>query len=371
MRGDTRTEPPPLSVLKHSEATNGAEHAGAFRSVALPCGVATVTSRRSRRAQLSEDGDQHANEMEAMVESAPVEVDDPLVAYSTHNDALVVPSVTGTASDNESNDDRVDGENQSCHFKRRLIVWVAMVSVFLGLSGLGSGVAIAVVLGGNSGERDTNNTNCGIEAVYGLCNNDQESFSHIPDCLVDRYHQIQTYIPLFDSDFDLSKNSCLPANLAVWSIAATAPMNATLISILHRYVLGTLFFETRGPTRWYRRDKWLTAESECSWYGVSCNHDQSALEGISLHGNELLGPLPSQLGLLPALGEYTGELVLALHNWLTAIFHFAESVTLEVGDAKISGRLPSELGSIETLSTFLDWSDRFLCQQILTACTGT
>ena len=33
MRGDTRTEPPPQSVLKHSEATNGAEHVGAFRSV--------------------------------------------------------------------------------------------------------------------------------------------------------------------------------------------------------------------------------------------------------------------------------------------------------------------------------------------------
>ena len=103
MRGDTRTEPPPQSVLKHSEATNGAEHVGAFRSVALPSGVATVTTRRNRRddrSRLSEDGDQRADEivMDAMVESAPVEVGDPLVAYSTHKDALAAPSVNGTTS---------------------------------------------------------------------------------------------------------------------------------------------------------------------------------------------------------------------------------------------------------------------------------
>ena len=306
MRGDTRTEPPPQSVLKNAEATNGAEHAGAFSSVALPCGTSTVATRRSRRDELprsTEDVEQHVHVMEAMVESAPVEVDDLLVAYSTHNDALVVPSVTGTASDNESNDDRVDGENQSCHFKRRLIVWVAMVSVILGLAGLGSGITLAVISGGNSGERDSNNAMCGIGAVYGLCQEDQDVFEQPPPCLVDRYHHVRTHIPLFDSDFNRSENSCLPANLAVWSIAATVPMNATLISILHRYVLGTLFFETRGPSTWSRRDKWLTTESECSWHGVRCNDDQSALEGISLPANSLSGPLPSQLGLLPALRE--------------------------------------------------------------------
>ena len=308
MRGDTRTEPPPQSVLKHSEAKNGAEHVGAFRSVALPSGVATVTTRRNRRddrSRLSEDGDQRADEivMDAMVESAPVEVDDPLVAYSTHHDALAAPNVNDTTSDNESNDHRVVGEDRSSHFKRRLIVWIAMVSIILGLAGLGSGVALALVLGGNSGERDSNNAKCGIEAVYGLCHDDPDVFEKPPPCLVDRYHHLRTRIPLIDSGFNLSENSCLPANLAVWGIAATTPMNATLISILHRYVLGTLFFETRGPSRWYRRDKWLTAESECSWYGVSCNGDQSSLEGISLPANSLSGPLPSQLGLLPALRE--------------------------------------------------------------------
>ena len=307
MRGDMRTEPPPQSVLKHSEATNGAEHVGAFRSVALPSGVATVTTRRSRRedtAQSIEDCDQDANEMEAMGEPAPVEVDDHLVAYSTHNDALAAPCVNCTTSDNDSNDDRVVGEDRSSHFKRRLIAWIAMVSIILGLAGLGSGITLAVVLGGNSGERDSNNAKCGIEAVYGLCQDDQDVFEEPPPCLVDRYHHVRTHIPLFDSGFNLSENSCLPANLAVWSIAATSPMNATLISILHRYVLGTLFFETGGPSRWYRGDKWLTAESECSWYGISCNGDQSALEVISLRRDGLSGSLPTQLGLLPALCEY-------------------------------------------------------------------
>ena len=47
---------------------------------------------------------------------------------------------------------------------------------------------------------------------------------------------------------------------------------------------------------------------------------------------------------------------------LTEILHFAESVTLVVGENRISGKVPSELGSIETLGTFFDFfcSSQFL-----------
>ena len=361
-----RAVSPPQSVLKHGNATNEAEHAGAFHSMSRPFGASTVSTRRSPLYDLTPttSGDTNVTFEEAIDESAPIQ--DPLAPQSIDNFVLVELSGNDAASPDGSNEGHMGEIEQSSQFKRRLrlavVISVAMMGV---LAVVVAVVTVAIVMRDNSKGTGSNNAMCGIEAVYRLCNNDQESFSHIPDCLVDRYNQVRMYIPLFDSDFDLSENSCLPANLAVWSIAATAPMNATLISILHRYVLGTLFFETRGPTSWYRVDKWLTAESECSWYGVSCNHDQSALEGISLHGNELSGPLPSQLGLLPALGEYMDELVLALQHWLTEIFHYAELVTLEVGDAKISGRLPSELGSIETLSTFLDWSNPFCSNQFL------
>ncbi len=38
---------------------------------------------------------------------------------------------------------------------------------------------------------------------------------------------------------------------------------------LERYALVTLYMNTKGPG-WSRSDHWLTKESECNWYGVTC-----------------------------------------------------------------------------------------------------
>ena len=296
MRGYMRAISPPQSVLKHGNATNRAEHAGAFHSVSHPFGASTVSTSRSPRDDLSSTTSGHANVTfeAALDESAPI--DDPLAPPSIDNVALVGSTTEGRMG-------RM-GQSSQLQFKSRLRLAVVISAAMMrALAVVVAVVTVTMVMRDNSKGAGSNNAKCGIETVYGLCHDDQESFSHIPDCLVDRYHHVRMYIPLFDSDFNRSENSCLPANLAVWSIAATVPMNATLISILHRYVLGTLFFETRGPSTWSRRDKWLTTESECSWHGVRCNEDQSALEGISLSFNSLSGPLPSQLGLLPALRE--------------------------------------------------------------------
>ena len=39
---------------------------------------------------------------------------------------------------------------------------------------------------------------------------------------------------------------------------------------LERYALVTLYLNTKGPG-WSRSDHWLTKESECDWYGVTCS----------------------------------------------------------------------------------------------------
>ena len=358
-RGYMRAISPSQSVLKHGNATNEAEHAGAFHSMSRPFGASTVSTIRSPRDDLSPTTPGHTNVTfeEALDESTPM--DDPLAHPSIDNVSLIESSGNDAAASPDGSTEEHVGEieqSSQLQFKRRLRLAVVIPAAMMGvLAAVVTVVTVTMVMRNNSKGTGSNNAKCGIEAVIGLCRGVPDVFEEPPPCLVDRYHHARTHIPLFDSGCNLSENSCLPANLAVWSIAATAPKNATLISILHRYVLGTLFFETKGPTSWYRGDKWLTAESECSWYGVSCNE---VLEGISLPKNGLSGPLPSQLGLLPALCEYMDELVLALHHWLTEVVHFAESVTLDVGDNRVSGKVPSELGSIETLSTFLDWSTR-------------
>ncbi len=38
---------------------------------------------------------------------------------------------------------------------------------------------------------------------------------------------------------------------------------------LERYALVTFYMNTKGPG-WSRSDHWLTKESECDWYGVTC-----------------------------------------------------------------------------------------------------
>ncbi len=38
---------------------------------------------------------------------------------------------------------------------------------------------------------------------------------------------------------------------------------------LERYALVTLYVNTKGPG-WSRSDHWLTKDSECDWYGVTC-----------------------------------------------------------------------------------------------------
>jgi hypothetical protein len=50
-------------------------------------------------------------------------------------------------------------------------------------------------------------------------------------------------------------------------------------SIQQRYALAALFYSTSGES-WFNSTGWLSKESECSWYGVSCNAND--VEGFEL-----------------------------------------------------------------------------------------
>jgi hypothetical protein len=43
-------------------------------------------------------------------------------------------------------------------------------------------------------------------------------------------------------------------------------------------------------------------ETECDWYGVTCN-EVGIVEGLELNNNSLAGSIPTQIKLLPSLGE--------------------------------------------------------------------
>ena len=301
--GYERTAPPPSSVLKPSVPTNRAVQAGAFRSNPFDVTPASINDYPQPPANHWNATPMPESESAPPLHSVASGYTDAETSLAPTLAVWSTTTITTTDDDDNNNPSNNKHTDDPCQKRKRLIVVASVIMLVVALAGLGTGVALAILL--REGSQDVPGVDiCDMETVFSLCEDDhQESFEQLPSCLLQRYRQVQELVPLFDRDFVRSEHSCHPTNLAVWSMAATAPANTTLLSMLHRYVLGTLFFETRGPSTWDRRDNWLTAESECSWYGVGCNGNQSLLEGLSLRNNGLRGPIPSQMGLLPALRE--------------------------------------------------------------------
>jgi len=112
--------------------------------------------------------------------------------------------------------------------------------------------------------------------------------------------------------------------------------------ILQRYTAAVLYFSTGGDD-WTRCSRHLTSpcivggrflgsNSECVWYGVSCNLSGKILR-INFEDNNLVGSIASELGSLVEL----------------------TSLALEKGDLK--GTIPSTLGQLNKLETLdLDYN---------------
>jgi uncharacterized repeat protein (TIGR02543 family) len=113
-----------------------------------------------------------------------------------------------------------------------------------------------------------------------------------------------------------------------------------------RSVLLQLYTSTNGAG-WTDRTNWNGAVgTECSWYGVTCNAEESHVIRIDLAYNNLTGTLPS-LGTLDSL------YFLDVHNnWLTGSIPTLSSLTylqhFDVGGNQLTGSIPS-LGFLKKL----------------------
>ena len=88
--------------------------------------------------------------------------------------------------------------------------------------------------------------------------------------------------------------------------------------------LVALYEATNGP-HWNNHAGWLEVPSPCLWFGVSCENGH--VVQLSMNNNNLAGPLPAEIGDLPALTDL-----------------------LIAGDS-LSGPLPPELGNLTNLET--------------------
>ncbi len=137
-------------------------------------------------------------------------------------------------------------------------------------------------------------------------------------------------------------------------------------------------YNQTGGSHWTHSENWLSGDP-CAygneWYGVTCDFYGNVTE-LDLHGNNLAGTLPNELGNLtnlvtlyldqnhlegtiPAtignLGDNLEELLLG-HNWLTGsipsqIGNLRYLTDLELNDNRLSGDIPAELLHLNDLET--------------------
>jgi len=143
-----------------------------------------------------------------------------------------------------------------------------------------------------------------------------------------------------------------------------------------REALITFYNSTNGDN-WYNNTNWLGAPgTECTWYGVNCNNDETHVRALELNWNNLAGPLPVEIANLTELeslelnGNYSisgpipteiGTLSQLQELYLTSnqftgtipseLSNCSELAILNLGSNQLTGRIPSQLGGLAELFT--------------------
>ena len=118
-----------------------------------------------------------------------------------------------------------------------------------------------------------------------------------------------------------------------------------------RAVLVALYNATDGPN-WHRNDGWLTDAPLEDWYGVSrydADDESERVGHLNLHGNDLSGSIPAELGRLTNLAS----LSLGSNNLSGPIpvelGRLTNLAYLNLQDSNLSGSIPAELGRLTNL----------------------
>lgn len=107
---------------------------------------------------------------------------------------------------------------------------------------------------------------------------------------------------------------------------------------------------TSGPS-WKNKTNWLTGNSPCNWFGVSCNAAGRVTE-VSMSSNNLNGTLPASLGNLSELQRFVIFVEPFLNgNLPSSLGNLSKLQLLEIEYTQISGSIPESLGNLNQLST--------------------
>lgn len=143
---------------------------------------------------------------------------------------------------------------------------------------------------------------------------------------------------------------CAPATAEFQSWSSTISSHegtGSECNLSEREVLTVLYEATGGPN-WFSNDNWLTDAPAGEWHGIEVDEAGSVV-GIDLLGNNLVGRIPPEVGLLGKLenlnlsyGFLGGEIPPELGN-------LASLQSLEVWGTDVAGEIPPELGRLTSL----------------------
>ena len=122
-----------------------------------------------------------------------------------------------------------------------------------------------------------------------------------------------------------------------WMINSDTAMDVTDEQrVQQRYTMCVVFFATNGEF-WTQNTRWLDPnQSECDWYGVSCNRPNNLIRSINLGDNNATGTIPDEITTLSNLS------------------------ILNISHSKISGTIPQDMfNSLDRLD-ILDMSNNQL-----------
>ena len=194
---------------------------------------------------------------------------------------------------------------------------------------------------------DASGNNCGDVAQ-------QPTMAPISADAMIRFAEVTTVlnsVPV--SDPATFQDNTTPQYEAAWWLAAVDPAmldfaTTPMEDVVERYILALLYYATNGEN-WKDQEGFLSAEQVCFWGSVGCRGDPLRVSRIELEKNDLMGSLPTELGLLSEITQLSFDDNMLTGVVPTEIFGFPNMIEFNLKANSFVGGIPTEVGSMTLL----------------------